>query len=91
MAEKKSKGILIAVFVWIIILGAGGVVYKRFIHPRIRNRLAKETGTKSRYQHEIKMAHDSFSGYCILRSDSVRNQLMNAGIKLDFKQLDQVY
>jgi len=82
MAEGKSKGILIAVFVWLIILGAAGFVYKQFIHPRLRKRLEVETGTETRYQDEIKIAHDSFSGYCILRSDSVRNQLTAAGIKL---------
>jgi outer membrane protein OmpA-like peptidoglycan-associated protein/ABC-type nitrate/sulfonate/bicarbonate transport system substrate-binding protein len=85
MAEKKSKQIVLAVIVWLVILGAVGITYKQFIHPHLKKKLEVETSSESRYRYEVKMAHDSFSGYCILRSESVFNRLTAAGIRLVLK------
>ena len=85
MAEKKSKQIVLVIVIWLVILGGVGVAYKQFIHPRLRKKLEVETSSESRYRYEVKMAHDSFSGYCVLRSESVFNRLTAAGIRLVLK------
>lgn len=78
---KKSKIIMVAS--WLIIIGIIGLVYKFVVEPRLRGNLLKETSTQ-RYAHEIKVAHDSFPGYAILRSPAVKNLLDRRGMKLTF-------
>lgn len=78
---KKSKIIMVAS--WLIIIGIIGLVYKFVVEPRLRGNLVKETSTQ-RYTHEIKVAHDSFPGYAILRSPAVKNLLDRHEIKLTF-------
>ena len=80
-AAKKSKIIMVAS--WLIIIGIIGLVYKFVVEPRLRGNLVKETSTQ-RYAHEMKVAHDSFPGYAILRSPAVKNLLARHGIKLTF-------
>ena len=71
---------------WLIIIGIIGLAYKFLVEPRISNKrkkLVEKTSTQ-RYDHEIKVAHDSFPGYAILRSDAVKNLLDRHSIKLTF-------
>lgn len=85
MSERRSKGILLAAIVWCVIIGVLAVAYKLLVAPYFAGRLEGETGSQSQYQHVITLAADSFSGYCILRSDSVRDQLKAKGIRLDVR------
>ncbi len=78
---KRSKIIMVAS--WLILIGIIGLVYKFVVEPRLRGDLVKQTSTQ-RYAHEIKVAHDSFPGYAILRSLAVKNLLDRQGIKLTF-------
>ncbi len=83
-AKKRSRIIMVAS--WLIIIGIIGLTYKFLVEPRIggrRDKLVEKT-SKKRYDHEIKVAHDSFPGYAILRSDAVRNLLDRQSIKLNF-------
>jgi ABC-type nitrate/sulfonate/bicarbonate transport system substrate-binding protein len=82
MAGNKGKGILIAAIIWIIIIGALAVAARYFILPYFQEELEDETGSDSRYKHEIKLAADSFSGYCLLRSQAMAKDLKQQGIKL---------
>ena len=82
MAEKSKKGCLVAAFVWIVILGALMVAAKFYVLPYFQGRLETDTGSESRYKHEIKVAVDSFSGYAILRSPAMKNALSAEGVKL---------
>ena len=83
MSERKSKGCLIATIAWCIIFLLLAVAYKFLVHPYFSKRLTKETGTASRYEHEITIAADSFSGYAILRSDALKQWLSDRQIKLN--------
>jgi len=83
MAKRTSKGLLLAALVWIIILGALGLAYRLLIHPHFAEKLEEETGSDSRYRHKLKIAADSFSGYCILRSEAFKSNLKSEGILPD--------
>ena len=83
MDAGKKKRIIIMAASWLIIIGIIGLAYKFVVEPWIRGDLVKETSTQ-RYAHNIKVAHDSFPGYAILRSPAVQNLLDRQGIKLTF-------
>ena len=82
MQERTAKSVLVAAVAWIIILGALAVAFKFFVYPSIRGKIQSTTGSESQYKHEINLAADSFSGYCVFRSEAFRKQLKAAGIKL---------
>lgn len=82
MNERRAKGCLLAAMIWCVILGLLAVAYKFLIHPRLSERLKNETGSASQYKHELVVAADSFSGYAILRSDLVKQELKAKQIKL---------
>ncbi len=83
-SSKKARSKIVMVFSWLVILGIAGAIYKFVIEPRMKGKTVANTRTPSRYTHEIKIAHDSFSGYAILRSPSVQNLLERQEIKLTF-------
>lgn len=85
MGEGKAKNILIAAVIWILIIGVLSVAAKFLILPYFRKDLMDKTGSESLYKHEISIAADSFSGYCILRSPVLKKELKNQGIKLTVK------
>lgn len=77
---------MIAVVLWILILGGIASVLRFFVMPEFRAKkrdaLALQTGSGSQYRHHVRLAADRFSGYCILRSSALQNRLQSAGIKL---------
>ena len=82
MNERRAKGCLIAVVIWCVILGMLGVAYKFWVHPHLAKKLKEATGSTSRYKDELVLSADSFSGYCILRSDVFKKALSEQQIKL---------
>ena len=82
MSDGKTKGILLAAIIWIIIIGLLAVAAKFFILPYFQTELESDTGSSGLYTDEIVMAADSFSGYAILRSEAFRNSLKKDRIKL---------
>src|ERR1041384_6389179 len=82
MNEQKSKGCLVAAVLWCVIALALGAAYKFFVHPRLTGKLKEATSSSSQYKNEIRVGADSFSGYCILRSDSFRQELKARQIKV---------
>ena len=82
--ESKAKKIFLAILAWIVILGIGVGGWRVYIWLT-SEKLEEETGSVSLYKHEIVVYADSFSGYCILRSDEMANNLKREGIKLDIK------
>ena len=82
MGKRGTKGCLVAAFIWIMILGALAVAAKFFILPYFEKDLEEKTSSSRRYRYTITLAADSFSGYCVLRSSLVKNQLKAQGIKL---------
>lgn len=85
MGEEKVKGILAAAIIWILIIGLLAVAAKFLILPYFQKELVKETGSESLFKHEVVLAADSFSGYCLLRSPVMQKLLKNQGIKLTIK------
>ncbi|MDP7420711.1 MAG: hypothetical protein QGH40_02480, partial [bacterium] len=60
-----------AACLWIVISAALAVSFKYLVYPKIKGKLVGETSSESQYRQEIKIAADSFSGYCFLRSDAL--------------------
>ena len=83
MDASKKKRLIIMVASWLVMIGVIGLAYKFVVEPWLRGDLVKETSTQ-RYAHNIKVAHDSFPGYAILRSPAVQNLLDRQGVKLSF-------
>ncbi len=67
---------------WIVISAALAVSFKYLVYPKIKGKLVGETSSESQYRQEIKIAADSFSGYCFLRSDALQKLFKPAGIKI---------
>ncbi len=82
MNEGRSKGCLIAALVWVVILGMLAVGYKFLVYPHLSSKLKQATGSTSRYKHELVLAADSFSGYCVLRSDAFKQELRDRQIRI---------
>ena len=82
MSERRAKGCLVAAIIWCIILALVGAAYKFLVHPHLSKKLKEATGSSSRYKNELVLAADSFSGYCVLRSDAFKQELRDRGIKL---------
>jgi len=85
MSDTRAKGCLLAAVIWCVILAVLGVAYKFLLHPYLSDKLKGATGSASQYKTEIIVAADSFSGYCILRSDAVKEELKAKQLKLTFQ------
>lgn len=81
MAKRSPVGILMAAVTWLVIAGALAVAYRYVLHPRLQGRLQDQTGSDSRYRQEVRLALDSFSGYCLLRSEALGDRLGRQGIR----------
>ena len=76
-----SKGCMVAV-VWLVLLAIlGGAVWFFYTKPR-DEQLNQATGSSSQYTHEVTIAADLFSGYAVLRSAQMRDNLKASGIRL---------
>lgn len=82
MTERRAKGCLVAALIWCVILLLLGGAYRFLVHPHLKQKLAGQTGGTSQYTDELVLAADSFSGYAVLRSDALKQQLKGAGIRL---------
>lgn len=90
-----SKGkMLVVSAIWIVLIGVAALVYKWWIVPsqqeaariaeaEAHNKVLTETGADSRYDYQINVALDSFSGYAILRSSEFADELAAKRIKLN--------
>ena len=82
MNEGRSKGCLIAAVIWCIILALLGAAYKFWVHPHLSKKLKEATGSTSHYKDELVLAADSFSGYCVFRSEAFKQELRGRQLKL---------
>ena len=91
-----SKGRLVAICIWSIVLLVGvAVFYRMFWVPRQEKQqeaAAQQeeekkfaaTSSSSQYKHHIDFGIDSFSGYAGLRSQEFQNHLRRSSVKVDF-------
>ncbi len=82
MSERRAKGCLVAALLWCVILLLLGVAYRFLVHPHLKQKLAGQTGGASQYKDELVIGADSFSGYAVLRSELMKQQLKGAGLRL---------
>jgi len=81
--ERRARSVVVAVVIWCVIIAALGASYKFIIRPFFAGR---QPGVSDpRYERVVNIALDSFSGYCILRSQAVQDQLKAKRIKLNFQ------
>jgi len=85
MAERSPKGILVAVILWVFILGGMAAAVRYLVLPKFQDKkrrsLTEQTGSEGKYKHSVRLAADSFSGYCLLRSPELASRLSREGIK----------
>jgi outer membrane protein OmpA-like peptidoglycan-associated protein/ABC-type nitrate/sulfonate/bicarbonate transport system substrate-binding protein len=78
MSERRAKGCLIAALAWCVILLLLGVGYKILVRKKVQ----EGSINPELYKEEIKIAVDSFSGYCLFRSEALKQDLKARQIKL---------
>ena len=79
--DKSSKGCIVAV-VWLVILVIAAVAYRFLVTDPNEEQLQSDTGSDSRYTHEVKIQADLFSGYAVLRSEEMKKNLRLDQIRL---------
>jgi ABC-type nitrate/sulfonate/bicarbonate transport system substrate-binding protein len=82
MRDARRKRLVVA-FVWLGLVVAGAITWKMVFGPPSEDELVDDTSSASRYKHSVKIAADSFSGYAVLRSDTMKGALRKSGIKLE--------
>ena len=82
MSERRAKGCLVAAVIWCVILAVLGVAYRFLVHPHLSDKLKRETARPASTKRRSCVAVDSFSGYAILRSDAVKQDLKPQQIRL---------
>ncbi|MBU1170661.1 MAG: OmpA family protein [Proteobacteria bacterium] len=85
MSDQKTRGILVAAVMWILIIGILSIAAKFLILPYFEKGLLQDTSSESPFKHTITLAADSFSGYSILRSEVMKKELKSQGIRLVIK------
>lgn len=85
MGEARAKKQLLVAFLWVGIAALMAVGYKFFVAPAKKAEVVTQTGSQSRYHDEIRIALDGFSGYAVLRSPALRDDLGSQGIKLQLQ------
>jgi len=85
MSERRSVRIIIAAAMWCVVVAVVAVAYRFLVHPYFQVQLENNTGSNSQYSDEITIAVDSFTGYSILRSTGMRDQLKDKGIRWTVK------
>ena len=78
---KSSKGCIVAV-VWLVILVIAAVAYRFLVTDPNEEQLQSDTGSDSRYTHEVKIQADLFSGYAVMRSEEMKKNLRYDQIRL---------
>ncbi len=86
---SKAK-IFLASVVWLIILSIGVFLYRLWYVPTVAKQqeqqqaeILEQTSGNSNYKHRLAIGLDAFSGYAILRSDALQQQLRSQQIKVD--------
>lgn len=86
MEESSKTGVFVAVICWLVILAAIAFAARNWLIPmfkqKARQQVTQQTSSEGKYKHEVRLAADAFSGYCILRSPEVAARLKAQGVKL---------
>lgn len=83
MSQGISGKLLGAVVIWLLLLGIGAALYKFAFAPKVRQVVVQQSGSTPTHETQITVALDSFSGYCVFRSDAFRRELDAQGIGLN--------
>ncbi|MDD5091840.1 MAG: phosphate ABC transporter substrate-binding/OmpA family protein [Candidatus Wallbacteria bacterium] len=78
-AERIGK-----VVVFLLMITGIAFAGRKYIMPYFDLQLVEKTSSKSQYRREVKIAHDSFAGYAVLRSEDVRKEMAAKGVLLTF-------
>ncbi len=85
----NAKVFLVSI-IWLFILGIAVLTYRLWWKPTTAAKQEKQqeevveaTSGTSSYQHTFKLGLDGFSGYAVLRSPQLKEQLRTVGIKVE--------
>jgi len=84
LVEKRSRRVVLVALVWLVVAGGAALLYKLVIAPGRAEDELRRTGTPSRFSATVRIAHDSFSGYCLLRSEDLAARMSDRGVRLEF-------
>lgn len=86
---SKAK-IFLACLIWLVLLGAGVAIYRLWLVPaseakekQQKAQIIEETSGSSNYKHTLRVGLDGFTGYAVLRSSQLKQELRSRSIKLE--------
>lgn len=82
--EGRGKFVVVAI-IWLMICAGGVVGWKYFFAPRQKEVVIEQSGSDPRFQTQVSMAIDSFSGYAVFRSPEFKEELAKLGIGLNLR------
>ena len=86
MSKSGSPKLLVVAMVWLVIVGVGVGIYKFIYAPKQEQRTIDNTSAPSKGKHRvIPLALDAFSGYAVLRSQELEEELDLFGLELDLR------
>lgn len=94
MAASKKK-IIVGAAVWLVVIAISMVVLRGYIFPaqeqakkeaeaQKKEELLVNTSSDSAYKYHVPFGIDSFSGYCLLRSGDLDQELRSKEIKVEY-------
>ena len=83
MSSSNSTKLLAAGAIWLLLFAAGAVAWRMIVRPKQEEDLVRRTVGDARHSRTARIAIDSFSGYCLFRSDEFRDELSSRGIALE--------
>jgi hypothetical protein len=85
VSEQAKSNSLIVAFVWLMIFAGGALAWRYFFAPRAQGVVVQQSGSDPRFQHQVTLALDSFSGYAAFRSPAFKEELAKQGIGLNLR------
>ncbi len=91
MSSRSKKGIVAALIAWCLLLGIAALTYRFVLSPLLKKSQGDEaeealiasTSASGNYARTVTLQLDGFSGYAVLRSPEFKQQLKQAGIRLE--------
>jgi hypothetical protein len=85
MSEGSFKKFFTTIILWLVITLIIAIAYKYFFKPTQESKIEELTSAQSQYDHEVTIDLDAFSGYCVFRSETFKNELKDQKIRLTLR------
>jgi len=89
MAKRTPASILMALMLWLVIAAGIAAAVRFLVLPHYweqgEKSLIRKTSSEGKYRAVVRIAADNFSGYCLLRTETMASSLARDGIRLSIE------